>query len=271
MRDELLASTKQDLRLCFNCGSPDHAVASCSEPINQQLVTLSRQLFNFLHPGHNGRETPRFYAAEGWRQQRLEWLRSYEPGVIRGSLLRDALGLHEGDPGNAIEWLRNMTYWGYPPGWVGCRDPRQLVCSRILDDEAKGQDTSPERESLMIFEGTDSDEEIDLTLFSLGGPSTLSPAASSVDAEPTRWATYPSTYFSSTALSIYNGIPLDRVASPSWHSASAPMEITWCFRCLGCGRCCHGSCSPSAIDYAATASTHTKLRFTRICPQEMFG
>ncbi|KAF8447646.1 hypothetical protein L210DRAFT_3391113, partial [Boletus edulis BED1] len=77
---ELLASTKQNLRLCFNCGSPDHAVASCPEPINQYLVTLSRQLFSFLHPGHNGRETPRFYAAEGWRQQRLEWLRSYEPG-----------------------------------------------------------------------------------------------------------------------------------------------------------------------------------------------
>lgn len=213
---ELLPSAAQDVRLCFNCGSPDHAVSSCPGPIDRQLVSLSRQLFNFLRPDLTGRETTRFYVAEGWRQQRLEWLASYEPGVIRGPLLRDALGLQEGDPGDTAEWLRNMAHWGYPPGWVGCRDPRQLIRSRILDDEAEAYGATLAWESFMIFEGTDVDEEIDLTLFSLGGPSTLSSASSlttSADVELTRWAAYPNTYFSSTALSIYNGTPLGRVAS----------------------------------------------------------
>jgi zinc finger CCHC domain-containing protein 8 len=227
-KDELLPSIGQDLRLCFNCGSPDHAVASCPEPIDRQLVSLSRQFFNFLHPDPIGRETTRFYVAEGWRQQRLEWLRFYEPGAIRGPLLRDALGLQEGDPGNTVEWLRNMAYWGYPPGWVGCRDPRQLVCSRILKDEAEGQVAAQEWESFMIFEGTDDDEEIDLRLSSLRGPLTPSPAASSsttpVDVEPTRWATYPNTYFFTIALSIYNGTSLDRASSPSRMSVTFTPE-----------------------------------------------
>lgn len=216
-KDELLPSTGPDLRLCFNCGSANHAVASCPEPIDRQLVSLSRQLFNFLHPDLIGRENTRFYVAEGWRQQRLEWLRTYEPGMIRGTLLRDALGLQEGDTGNTVEWLPTMAYWGYPPGWVGCQDPRQLICSRILEDEGEGQVTTPECEPFTIFDGTNDDEEIDLRMFSLRGPSVPSPAASplttSVDVELTRWATYPNTYFSPTALSVYNGIPLDRVAS----------------------------------------------------------
>ena len=222
--DEPLPSAGQDTRLCFNCGSSDHAVASCPEPIDRQLVSLSRQLFNFLHPDLPGQEYTRFYAVEEWRQQRLEWLRSYEPGVIRGPLLRDALGLQEGDLGDTVEWLRNMAYWGYPPGWVGSRDPRQLVCSRVLDNKAEELAVTSEWEPFLIFEGMDDDEEIDLRGFSLGGPSISSPAGSSstapVDVEPTRWAVYPNTYFSSTALSVYSGAPLGRVAS-SPHRVSA--------------------------------------------------
>lgn len=228
-KDESSPSAGQDLRLCFNCGSPDHAVASCPEPIDRQVVSLSRQFFNFLHPDPVGQGTTRFYVAEGRKQQRLEWLGSYEPGVIRGPLLRDALGLQEGDPGTTVEWLRNIAYWGYPPGWVGCRDPRQLVCSRILEDEAGGQVTPAEWDSFTIFDGADDVEEIDLRLFSLRGPSTSSLAASSltmsVDVEPTRWATYPNSYFSSTALSIYHGTRLDGVASsPSWVSVTFTPE-----------------------------------------------
>lgn len=227
-KDDLFPSAEQDLRLCFNCGSPDHGVASCPEPIDRQLVSLSRQLFNFLHPDSIGQQTARFYVAEGWKQQRLEWLRSYEPGVIRGPLLRNALGLQEGDPGNAVEWLRNMANWGYPPGWVSCRDPMQLVCSRILEDEAEGQVGATEWDSFTIFEDADGDEEIDLRLFSLRGPSTPLSAASSliasVDVEPTRWATYPNTYFSTIALSIYNGTPLDMASSPSLASVTFTPE-----------------------------------------------
>lgn len=224
-QDELLSSAGQDLRLCFNCGSPNHAVASCPEPIDRQLVSLSRQLFNFLHPDSGGHEFTRFYVAEGWKQQRLGWLRSYKPGVIRGPLLRDALGLQEGDPGNAVEWLRNMAFWGYPPGWVGCRDPTELACYRILKDEpADGRFTTAEWSSFSIFDGIGDDEEIDLTLFNSGGPSfrTASSLTTSVSGEWTRWATYPDTHFSSTALSVHNGTPLDKVAS-----SSSPVSVTF--------------------------------------------
>lgn len=232
-KDELLTSPSQDLRLCFNCGSPNHAVASCPEPFNRELVSLSRQLFDFLHPDPGRQvEFTRFYVAEGRKQQRLEWLRSYEPGVIRGPLLRDALGLQDRDPGNVVEWLRNMAYWGYPPGWVGRRNPMELVCHRILEGEAEGQVATTECDLFTVFEGAD-DEQIDLKLFSAKGLSPIMGAAISVDEERTRWATYPNTHFSSTALSIYNGTPLDRVPPlPSRVSVTFTPERMALWECI---------------------------------------
>ncbi|KAG9318753.1 hypothetical protein JVU11DRAFT_852 [Chiua virens] len=163
------------------------------------------------------RETTRVYVAEGWKQQRLEWLEAFEPGVIRSPLLRDALGLQEEDPGNTVEWLRNIAYWGYPPGWVSCRDPRQLVYSRILGGEEHQQVVTTECDSFVIFEGADDDDEVDLTMFNPRGPSVAVASSLTISAEvgQTRWATYPNTYFFSTALSIYNGAPLDRSTSVS--------------------------------------------------------
>jgi len=148
--------------------------------------------------------------------------------VIRGPLLRDALGLDEGDPGDAVEWLRNMACWGYPPGWVHCRDPRQLVYSRILEDEGE---VASEWEPFTIFED---DEVVDLKLFSLrGSPSPSSSSSTSVDAEPMRWATYPNTYFSSAALSVYRATPLDKLApSPSRVSATFTPERRTLWECI---------------------------------------
>ncbi|KAH7929695.1 hypothetical protein BV22DRAFT_970296, partial [Leucogyrophana mollusca] len=71
-----------DIRHCFNCGSPDHAVASCPSPLDRQLISLSRQLFNFLHPSRGVREPERFHAVEAWKQQRLEWLDQFRPGRV---------------------------------------------------------------------------------------------------------------------------------------------------------------------------------------------
>ena len=213
-KNALLLPGTQDVRLCFNCGSPDHAVSSCPIPIDRRLVSLSRQFFNFLHPDSDKPEFTRFYEAEGWKQQRLEWLESFEPGVIRGPLLRDALGLQKGDSGSTVEWLRNMAYWGYPPGWVGRRDPTEVVSHRILGDEVEDQVATAEWNSFTIFEGVDSNENVDLRIFGLQGPSPVAESFTSGDKERTRWATYPDTYFSSMALSIYNGLALDRMGSP---------------------------------------------------------
>ncbi|KIK92313.1 hypothetical protein PAXRUDRAFT_830072 [Paxillus rubicundulus Ve08.2h10] len=216
--DESVPSFETDLRRCFNCGSPEHSVASCPDPVDRQLVALSRQLFNFLHPDA-GQGKSRFYITEGWKQQRLEWLESYEPGAIRGPLLRNALGLQQGDPGDSVEWLRNMAYWGYPPGWVGQQDPKDLVRSRILahaEDEADTDDNV-----FSIFRDLHDDERVDLESFnprpSLATALELRPVdhssfipTSCVSAECKRWAVYPNSAFSSTALSIYSGTPLDK-------------------------------------------------------------
>ncbi|KAF9246236.1 hypothetical protein BU15DRAFT_70343 [Melanogaster broomeanus] len=223
--DESAPHYEQDLRRCFNCGSPNHPVASCPEPVDRQLVALSRQLFNFLHPNLSGQEISRFYVAEGWKQQRLEWLESYEPGVIRGPLLRNALGLQTGDPGNAVEWLRNMTYWGYPPGWASHQDPRDLVRSRILADEEDEEGTGVEDNTFTLFGDPDNDEHLDLKSFNprcslvteldLRSPADSSSASSScASTERKRWASYPDTFFSSAALSLYSGTSLGRMDSP---------------------------------------------------------
>jgi zinc finger CCHC domain-containing protein 8 len=216
--DESVPSFETDLRRCFNCGSPDHSVASCPDPVDRQLVALSRQLFNFLHPDA-GQRTSRFYIAEGWKQQRLEWLESYEPGVIHGPLLRNALGLQQGDPGNCVEWLRNMTYWGYPPGWVGQQDPRDLVRSRILADVEDEDDIDEEENVFSIFRDLHDDERVDLkprsSLETELRPTdhSISIPTSCVSAERKRWAVYPNSAFSSAALSIYSGTPLDKLDS----------------------------------------------------------
>ncbi|KAF9227573.1 hypothetical protein BS17DRAFT_877775 [Gyrodon lividus] len=217
--DESIPSSEKDLRRCFNCGSPDHSVASCPEPVDRRLVALSRQLFNFFHPDLVGQEIHRFHIAEGWKQQRLEWLEWYEPGVIRGPLLRDALGLQHEDPGNAVEWLRNMTYWGYPPGWVSHQDPGDLVRSRILAD-TEDEDGTDADHAFTIFRDSHDDEQVDLNPFSprrslhteldlCSTDHTPTLSASCTSAERKRWAIYPNTLFSSETLSVYSGTPLD--------------------------------------------------------------
>lgn len=98
---------KHDIRRCFNCGSPSHVLSSCTEPYDRELVSLSRQLFNFFKSGSTG-ESLRIHEVGEWRRQRIEWLEAFEPGQIRGPLLREALGLEGDDLGNYVEWLQNI-------------------------------------------------------------------------------------------------------------------------------------------------------------------
>lgn len=217
-------------RRCFNCGSPDHIISSCPEPRNHALVTLSRQLFNFYKDDSVG-GFQRIHEVEEWKQQSLDWLEHFEPGQIKGLVLREALGLRDGDIGECVEWLRNMACWGYPKGWVGDVDPRERVWRMISgeDEQETGEDDEP---SQFVIVG-DKDEEA-LTLPSNVGirlaeettsedgylrsetASSSSTASSSfVQTTTRRWATYPGTYFLSSRLPIYDGRSLPAMDSGS--------------------------------------------------------
>ncbi|KAG6849542.1 hypothetical protein H0H93_007630, partial [Arthromyces matolae] len=113
---------------CFNCGEPGHLLNACSQPINRQLVTLSRDLHTFLKAERGTFDYQRIHEVEEWRQQRLEFLDLFVPGEVRSAELRDALGGQDGD------WLGNMALWGYPKGWVGAEDPRERVKEIIWNE-----------------------------------------------------------------------------------------------------------------------------------------
>jgi zinc finger CCHC domain-containing protein 8 len=219
------ATDPTDTRRCFNCGSPSHSVSSCPEPRNQEVISLSRQLFAFIQstcPQNPSNHFERIHVIEEWRQQRLVFLDSFEPGQVRGALLRDAVGGNDGD------WLKNMTVWGYPSGWVGDMDPRVKVRERIhtegtmihgFDEETfiiHGE--SGENEELCLRasgaaeDAPSSPETTDSRSSKSSSPSTHDP--------PTRWAIYPTTYFSSTLLPTYTGFAL---APPS--PATDPLGI----------------------------------------------
>lgn len=233
-----------DTRRCFNCGSPSHQLPDCPEPRNHNLIALSRQLFNF----HNSSvQSRRIHEVEGAKRQRLEWLESFEPGLIQGPLLREALGLREGDIGEHQLWLRRMADWGYPKGWVGKEDPRLKVWRIIVEEDEMADDV--EEQLFEVYGEREEPEELDLAAqptllphLRLPGRQAKSPSSdggregspaltvSSDDSGEVsdaqmaslpirRWATYPGTYFSSSLLPVYNSsrlpavVPSHRVSS----------------------------------------------------------
>lgn len=206
----------KDVRRCFNCGSPEHAVSACPEPFNRQLVALSRQLFEF-YKGGNGTDFLRIHELGEWKRQRLEWLEEFEPGLIQGSLLREALGLKGDDTGKYVEWLANMSVWGYPRGWVGSVDPRQRVWELIQERAGEGPETCQAPSLLLIHGDQATPEELLLPSYPLQKPAAShSDEANSGNSKvQQRWAHYPDTYFSSSLLPIYNGMTLPPVGGGS--------------------------------------------------------
>lgn len=212
-----------DTRRCFNCGSPSHQLPDCPEPRNHSLIALSRQLFNFHHSSVQSR---RIHEVEGAKRQRLEWLESFEPGLIQGPLLREALGLREGDIGEHQLWLRRMADWGYPKGWVGKEDPRLKVWGIIVGEDEMADDV--DEQLFEVYGEREEPEELDLAAqptslphLRLPGRQAKSPSSDGgregspaltvssddsgevSDAQMSslpvrRWATYPGTYFSSS-------------------------------------------------------------------------
>ncbi|KAI0705924.1 hypothetical protein BC835DRAFT_356243 [Cytidiella melzeri] len=204
----------KDSRRCFNCGSLQHAVSACTDPINHQLVSLSRQLYNFFK-GDHATDFLRIHELGEWKRERVQWLERFEPGDIRGPLLREALGLEGTDNGQYVEWLANIALWGYPRGWVGHSDPRHRVWE-IIDQRTGDADLNVEDESPLLFiHGEQEDpEEVLLPSCVPRASSTLYPNPDADETSvPRRWAQYPETYFSSSLLPIYNGFTLPPVGS----------------------------------------------------------
>ncbi|CCM05120.1 uncharacterized protein FIBRA_07328 [Fibroporia radiculosa] len=236
---------------CFNCGSSDHAFSSCPEPRNHALISLSRQLFTFFKDDSSC-GFRRIHEVEEWKRQRLAWLEEFEPGKIRGERLREALSLCDGDSGESVEWLRNMTYWGYPNGWVGSEDPCERVWQKISGEIEDGDGLDDDEDcDLFLVSGDDGLEER-LVLSSSASPPTPAVAtdqevdasetqssssytrASSKEATVRRWANYPGTYFLSSLLPVYNGRSLPALdAGPSSDSGivsstfDADREALW--------------------------------------------
>jgi zinc finger CCHC domain-containing protein 8 len=234
----------RDARLCFNCGSPDHAVSSCTTTPNYELISLSRQLFNFLQSQRNNNrtgESERIHIVEAWKQQRLHWLEVFNPGQITGSLLREALGLRDGEHDG--EWLRNMAIWGYPNGWVAERDPRESV-SLMIENEGVGNEDEEDDLTFVIFGEEDgeeclnisslrctvdnnliderdvSDTSSDITPSSTESTTVVS-SKTNLLASCRRWALYPPAHFSFALLPVYNGFSLPPLStSPSSSSAT---------------------------------------------------
>ncbi|TFK30283.1 hypothetical protein FA15DRAFT_663683 [Coprinopsis marcescibilis] len=154
---------------CFNCGHEEHTVKECPIRHDYTLIDLSRQYYKFTQErlGSVPANWQRVHIAEGWRQLRLDWVEDFEPGKIKGELLRDALGLGRNndddvDDGHAHEWLRNMAIWGYPKGWVSTRDPRELVRARIWREHGGDVETEFEddTEPFVIFGDDGQHEEV---------------------------------------------------------------------------------------------------------------
>ncbi|KAM5532948.1 hypothetical protein V8D89_013414 [Ganoderma adspersum] len=203
---------------CFNCGEPGHVVSACTLPVDRRLVALSRQYFEFFRKDP-GPPRLRVHEVEEWRGERLEWLDAFDPGQVRGPLLREALGLRDGDTGERVEWLPNIANWGYPPGWVGSCDPRERVWHRITD-ASPPEDDDADEELLCIF--ADGDPEVcdvsrHAAMDSHSETPSISdeddrPSASSAD-PPSRWATYPDTYFLWSRLPVCTGWVLPAVGA----------------------------------------------------------
>ncbi|KAI0273503.1 hypothetical protein BC834DRAFT_212003 [Gloeopeniophorella convolvens] len=242
------ASYGTGISRCFNCGSTEHMVSSCSTPYNAELVSLSRQMFNFFKNTRSS-EPIALSAAVMYKRQRYQWVDTFEPGQIQEPLLRSALGLSDGDAGSGVPWLKNIAIWGYPRGWFSEEDPREQVLQRIDDLFVEALDIGEGDHSLIIF-GDESVESLDINVLSLPKPATLEksdgdePCTTQDDAclqaNPAtvdtpegsgsglhRWATYPSTFFSNDLLPIYNGVRLPPVFQTSSSTYTNERHLLW--------------------------------------------
>ena len=174
-------------------------------------------MYNFFKNA-DGAEPTRLHEYEEGKAARLRFCDSFDAGSITGDLLRDALGLNGSEDSDArgeeLPWYNHMLQWGYPPGWVGNKDPKLKMRSRI-----EGEEMWPDyTDAATIIDGASS------------VPSPQDPGSESCqDAEEPsltvsvsddtiaskRWVRYPTTLFSSEHLATYSGSPLPPLNLPN--------------------------------------------------------
>jgi len=239
------SSLSEDVGHCFNCGSIYHFVSSCSTPHNVELIALSRQMHNFFKPSQRVEQTTVSAAAE-FKRQRRQWIDTFEPGQVRGPLLREALGLRDEDVSSDAPWLKNMADWGYPSGWYSEGDPREQVIWHIDSLFVEDLNLGEGSHSLAIF-GDDAAEVLDiaaLPVHKLSRPSRREDIDGPQDPRESpdlsverskqvelgrcrRWATYPSTYFSSDLLPVYNGARLPPILPTTSSTFTTERHLLW--------------------------------------------
>lgn len=251
---DALCSFESPYRRCFNCGATGHSFRSCSEPPDHALISLTRAYYQFFKQSGEGQPL-RIHEVEEWKLQRLRWLEEFDPGEIRGPVLRDALGLlDENDLGENAPWLRRIMDWGYPKGWVGSKDPREMVHDRFLNGQ---EDVDYEHDGLLqefVVHGEEGEERLQLPCLPIsrstrpasrsatveyhsavdaGSQSTSSgstlrsrssspiPSSSSGSAnEQRRWAQYKTSLFISDRLPVYSGKSLPSMNEESEYIGS---------------------------------------------------
>ncbi|KIM48689.1 hypothetical protein M413DRAFT_83920 [Hebeloma cylindrosporum] len=237
--------TLQDNSQCFNCGNPEHKVPDCPFRPDRDLIALSRQYYQFFQGTLGLAKFQRIHAVEASRQERLNWLEEFEPGKIQGALLKEAL------ESSNEEWLRNISVWGYPSGWISENHPRERI--RYLIWEENNGDIADDLDGDSFFEIHGDGHAVETVSFqgafqaithssvdagsatpgaipshTVSDTSSLSSKTSSHDSEAVeceppqppqlvRWANYPPSYFSSHHLIPY--IP-PRRNTESWSSTS---------------------------------------------------
>ena len=236
------SSLDESVSHCFNCGSAHHVVSSCPAPYNTELIALSRQMYNFFKPSRSSEQMTLSAAAE-FKLQRHQWIDSFEPGHIRSPLLREALGFHDGDVCSNLPWLRNMAHWGYPSGWFSEEDPRERVLQRIDNLFVETVDPGEDDLFLAIF-GDDAVEVLNIGALPVGKLFRLEDAKRVQDLQESpviqldsaghvefgrsrRWATYPSTYFSSDLLPVYNGTRLPPILPTTSSTFTSERHRLW--------------------------------------------
>ncbi|KAL7414740.1 hypothetical protein BDY24DRAFT_16410 [Mrakia frigida] len=186
----------------------------------------------------------RFWDADVEEAIRLEYLERFKPGVLSEEL-KEALGggEEEGRSSEIGSWIWDgMSRWGYPPGWLSAEDPKENA-RRIIQPPPETilagfkEDSVPPLQvygatTLLSSLETPSDLEttnhppspgfdIDIDSSSTSSSSSDSSSPSSPPTSPKsppqprrRWASYPTTLFSSQllpAFSFANPLPLPPV------------------------------------------------------------
>ena len=224
------SSSDEAISRCFNCGSTHHVVSSCSAPHNTELIALSRQMYNFFKPSRVI-ESMTLSAAAEFKHQRYEWIDNFEPGHIRNPLLREALGLRDDDVCSNLPWLKNMADWGYPSGWCSEQDPQEQVLQRIDNLFVETVDPEEFDHTLCIF-GDDTVEMLDISASSVRKPFHHEDIEEVHEKQAElvhrrRWATYPSTYFSSDLLPVYNGTRLPPIQPATSSTFTGERNLLW--------------------------------------------